>query len=202
MAQYEELIAVSIKERQHAIKLATADLDRLLDQLKATEAVLSKLEPNSERMVLLLRVRARLSEVMSLRRERVTRVVMNVIVNPVVDTVGKYRVRGTDLVGPLTDERYLHSTNSYMLMVGRMFGLDTSASSAETTPRKPIYWRQFVRKMCVARYFASLHRRACASRRARSIGVRPDQTPKPTVTRSAAAQSRLVAPISAPPAFC
>jgi len=201
MAQYEELIAVSIKERQHAIRLATADLDRLRDQLTSTEAVLRKLGPNSERSDLLQRVRARLAEVVALRRERVTQVATKLIANGAV-TVSKYHGSGTALLAPLSQAVASSSANSYLLMVSRILGIDSPAFAAQSTARKANHWPVLVRTMCVARYFATLYRRACGSRRGRSMGGCPDQPPEQSVTRSAAAQSRIVAPIGAPPAFC
>jgi hypothetical protein len=205
MRQYQASIAVSIKERQHAVRLATADLDRLRDKLKSTEALLLKLKPCLELTNLLLRVRVRLAEVASLRRERVTRVATNFIADPIA-TVGKVRSHaGAILLAPLTTKvRYQPSMNGYLSMVGQIFGLGTpdTAPLSQGMQRTAICCRVFLWKMHVARYFASLHRRAYASHRANSIGACGNQPPKQFVTRSAAAQSRLVAPGGAPPAFC
>lgn len=204
MRQYQTFISVSIKERQHAVRLATVDLDGLRDKLKSTEALLLKLEPCLERTNLLLRVRDRLSEVSSLRTERVARVAINFVPAPsaTAGNAGSFG-RAIFLTSSTTKVRYQPSMSGYLSLLSRFFGLGTPdpEPASHVTQRAGIYRRVLLWRVRLARYFASLHSSAYASHRADSIGARGDQARTRFVTRSAAAQSRLVAPSSAPPAF-
>ena len=194
MLTWDDQVELSQKERRRVRELATSGLDRVLVQLSRTRAMLEAMpRPDQNRDALLARVCAEQVRVAELRRERLAQVAKRLPESGRLISVPW---------GWL--EKYLGSKPADYEVIRRNGRLVTFEGASSEAPGWVKQLQRTYALLSVRRggeLLKSLRTRTLAKRRARCGAVGLAGRVPSILTRSAAARTRMVAPIGAPPSI-